>query len=172
MSTNPLFGASLTSSTAAAAAAAAALLSATSTTTTTTTTTTTMLPKQSAADRQEFLVFVKVLFKYLEKMQLSLLKRHCKAVVADCTRRNRREQDSSDAAATTTTTTATITATFSLSCEIKVRLRHAVGEIHWARVQRCYEMLCAKRLSSQVASVLQQQQQQQFQRNAAILRHL
>lgn len=75
-------------------------------------------------ERQPFLIFVKVVFRYLKRMNASsTLLARVKSVVAECTLRNRQ----GDVDYTP------------LQPAVERRLRQSLGEIHWARAELCYE---------------------------------
>jgi len=84
---------------------------------------------QSNSDRQKFLLFIKIFFKYIEKTKMESIRRRAKAIIAECTYRNRQGDPEY----------------MPLQDSIERRLRECVGEIHWSRALRCYEVFCARR---------------------------
>ena len=84
---------------------------------------------QTSTDRNKFLLFIKIFFKYIEKTKMESIRRQAKAIVAECTYRNRQGDPEY----------------MPLQDAIETRLRHCVGEIHWSRAQRCYDVYCARR---------------------------
>ena len=84
---------------------------------------------RSNSDRQQFLLFIKIFFKYIEKAKLESIRRRAKAIIAKCTYRNRHGDPEY----------------IPLQAAIERRLQECVGEIHWSRAQRCYEVYCARR---------------------------
>ena len=80
-------------------------------------------------ERQSFLLLIKCLLKYLQKVNEHGLRLRVKAIVAESVKRNRNGD-----------------AQFSpLSDVIELLLRKCVGEVHWARAKLCVEVLCEKR---------------------------
>lgn len=75
-----------------------------------------------------FLVFVKILLKYVDRTNNPQLRRNAKAVVAECTRRNRM----GDAEYTP------------LQDAVERRLRISLGEVHWARAKQCFDTYVAR----------------------------
>ena len=75
-------------------------------------------------ERQRFLVFTKVLFKYLSKANVD--PRHAKLVVAKCIRENREGRS------------------LSLVDTLEFELRKSLGELHWYRANKCFNCYCAK----------------------------
>mmetsp|Transcript_17364 Transcript_17364/g.32946 ORF Transcript_17364/g.32946 Transcript_17364/m.32946 type:complete len:127 (-) Transcript_17364:59-439(-) len=84
---------------------------------------------QSNSDRQKFLLFIKIFFKYIEKTKMESIRRRAKVIIAECTYRNRHGDPEY----------------MPLQDAIERRLRECVGEIHWSRARRCYEVYCARR---------------------------
>ena len=80
-------------------------------------------------DRNKFVLFIKIFFKYIEKTKMESIRRRAKAIIAECTYRNRQRDPEY----------------MPLQDAIERRLRQCVGEIHWSRAQRCYEVYCARR---------------------------
>lgn len=85
--------------------------------------TTTRPPQVYLSERQSCLLFVKVLFKYLTKMSDASLQRRAKQVVARCIRQEASEP---------------------LSELVESELRQCIGEIHWTRARRFYQVYCRK----------------------------
>ena len=81
------------------------------------------------SDRQSFLLFVKVLLKYLEKVHEPHLRRQVKSIVAECVRRNRQGE----------------TNFTPLPDVIELLVRSCVGELHWKRARLCLDTLGEKR---------------------------
>lgn len=75
-------------------------------------------------ERQQFLVFTKVLFKYLAKANVD--PRHAKRVVAKCIRENREGRSAS------------------LVDTLEIELRKCLGELHWHRANKCFKAYCSK----------------------------
>lgn len=75
-------------------------------------------------ERQNCLLFVKVLFRYLAPVKP--LQKRVKLVVAKCIRRS--QQDKS----------------LSLVDMLELELRACIGEIHWSRAQKYYSDFCVK----------------------------
>lgn len=73
-------------------------------------------------ERKLFFAFVKVLLKYLEKTNDDSLRRRAKAIIAECTLRNR--NGDSDY--------------LCLQGAIERRLQQCLGPYHWDRAQVCY----------------------------------
>jgi len=80
------------------------------------------LMSQPQNERKMFLVFVKVLLKYLEKTNDDSLQTRAKAVIAECTMRNR--NGDSDY--------------LCLQAAVERRLQLCLGKWHWDRAQICY----------------------------------
>jgi hypothetical protein len=80
------------------------------------------------SDRQLCFLFVKILLKYTEKTADDRLQRRAKAVVADCTHRNRRGEADY----------------VPLPQAVQRRLRRSLGEVHWARAKRCFDVYCSR----------------------------
>ena len=81
------------------------------------------------SDRQSFLLFIKVLLKYLEKVPELNLRRQVKVIVAECVRRNRQGDQHF----------------VPLPDAIELLVRKCVGEFHWTRARLCLDTLCEKR---------------------------
>lgn len=81
------------------------------------------------SEREQFVVFVKILFKCLDLTGDSKLRPKAKAVVRECTRRNR--MGDSDYCP--------------LQDAVERRLRGTVGELHWARAKLYFDQYCQKR---------------------------
>lgn len=79
-------------------------------------------------ERQHFLVFTKVLFKYLERLNNPVLKSRAKAIIAECTQRNRMG----------------IPEYTPLMSAVERRLKQSLGEVHYARAQICYNSYLRK----------------------------
>mmetsp|Transcript_231 Transcript_231/g.477 ORF Transcript_231/g.477 Transcript_231/m.477 type:complete len:153 (+) Transcript_231:1250-1708(+) len=75
-------------------------------------------------ERQSFLVFTKVLFKYLSKAKVD--PKSAKLVVAKCIRENREGRS------------------VSLVDTLEMELRKCLGETHWHRANKCFHAYCAK----------------------------
>ena len=73
-------------------------------------------------------MFVKILLTYIERTNNPALRRTAKAIVADCTRRNRM----GEAAYTP------------LQQAVERRLRSSLGEVHWARAKQCFDSYVAR----------------------------
>uniref|UniRef100_A0A6S8HXC7 Uncharacterized protein n=1 Tax=Amphora coffeiformis TaxID=265554 RepID=A0A6S8HXC7_9STRA len=81
------------------------------------------------SDRQSFLLFIKVLLKYLEKVNEPQLRRQVKSIVAECVRRNRQGNKNFTP----------------LPGVIELLVRSCVGDLHWKRARLCLDTLCEKR---------------------------
>jgi len=75
-------------------------------------------------EQQRFLVFTKVLFKYLSKADVD--PKSAKLVVAKCIRENRQGRS------------------ISLVDALEVELRKCLGETHWHNAKICFHAYCAK----------------------------
>lgn len=73
-------------------------------------------------ERKMFLVFVKVLLKYLEKANDDSLRKRAKSIISECTARNR--NGDSDY--------------LCLQAAVERRLQQILGKWHWDRAQICY----------------------------------
>lgn len=83
---------------------------------------------QPPNERQHFLLFTKVLFKYLERLNNLVLKSRAKAIIAECTQRNRMG----------------IPEYTPLMSAVERRLKQSLGEVHYARAQICYNSYLRK----------------------------
>ena len=83
----------------------------------------------TSTDRTNFVLFIKIFFKYIEKTNMESIRRRVKAIIAECTYRNRHGDPEY----------------IPLQDAIETRLRQCVGEIHWSRAQRCYDVYCARK---------------------------
>lgn len=84
-------------------------------------------PRRALTEREQFLVFVKILFKCLKQAQEDRISRQAQTIVFECTRRNRRGEHG-----------------FSpLQSAVEKHLRTVVGERYWMRAQLYYEQYCA-----------------------------
>ena len=83
---------------------------------------TTSTSPQAPNERKMFFAFVKVLLKYLEKANEDSLQKRAKAIIAECTMRNR--NGDSDY--------------LCLQGAIERRLQQSLGAYHWDRAQLCY----------------------------------
>lgn len=83
---------------------------------------------QHLTERQLFLVFVKILFRYMDHTKLISLRRRTREIVKECTARHRQEK-----------------ASMPLQATIEERLRDTIGHLHWARAQECYTVYCLQR---------------------------
>mmetsp|Transcript_10433 Transcript_10433/g.20006 ORF Transcript_10433/g.20006 Transcript_10433/m.20006 type:complete len:213 (-) Transcript_10433:125-763(-) len=91
---------------------------------------------QPQNERKMFLVFVKVLLKYLEKVNDDSLRKHAKAIIAECTVRNR--NGDSDY--------------LCLQGAVERRLQQNLGRWHWDRAQICYHRFLERcRMPSTIA---------------------
>ena len=79
-------------------------------------------PPKAPNERKMFFAFVKVLLKYLEKAEANTLRNRAKAIIAECTVRNR----NGDADY------------LCLQGAIERRLQQSLGPYHWDRAQLCY----------------------------------
>jgi len=85
--------------------------------------------RRSLTEREKFLIFVKILFKFLDQTADPRLKPRAKAVVTECTRRNRL----GDSEYTP------------LQDAVERRLRHSVGEFYWTRAKLYFDSYCQRR---------------------------
>ena len=83
---------------------------------------------RTSNDRNKFFLFIKIFLKYIEKTKLVSIRHRAKAIITDCTYRNRLGDPDCTP----------------LQDAINFKLRILVGEIHWCRVQRCYDAYCRK----------------------------
>lgn len=83
---------------------------------------TTVTTPQAPNERKMFFAFVKVLLKYLEKTNDDSLRKRAKAIISECTFRNR--NGDSDY--------------LCLQGAIERRLQQSLGPYHWDRAQVCY----------------------------------
>lgn len=79
-------------------------------------------------ERQQFLIFVKILLKYIDRTNNPQLRIRAKAVVAECTQRNRMGD----------------TDYMPLQDAVERRLRVSLGEVHWARAKLCFDTYVAR----------------------------
>lgn len=77
---------------------------------------------QPPNERERFLLFTKVLFKYLERLNDPSLKMRAKTTIAKCTMRNRMG----------------ISEYVPLTTVLEHRLKQSLGEVHYVRAQTCY----------------------------------
>lgn len=84
--------------------------------------------RRPLTERERFVVFVKILFKSLEHSDPRLRPR-AKAVVTECTRRNRLGDANY----------------MPLQPAVEIRLRRTVGEVHWERAQAYYQQYCVRK---------------------------
>jgi hypothetical protein len=84
--------------------------------------------RRSLSETEKLVMLVKIVLKCLDKSGDPTLKSKVKAIVADCTSRNRM----GDPAYTP------------LRDACKIRLRRTVGELHWSRVKRLYSRYCLR----------------------------
>jgi len=80
-------------------------------------------------EREKFLLFVKVIFRYLEKSNNKRLHQQAKAIVFECTRRNRMG-DSNYA---------------SLRDAVETRLRYLLGDDAWTCICYSFQGYCQRR---------------------------
>ena len=86
------------------------------------------LQGRGLTERQQFLIFVKILLKYIDRTNNPQLRRAAKAVVAECTRRNRMGD----------------TDYMPLQAAVERRLRTTLGEVHWTRAKLCFDTYVAR----------------------------
>lgn len=77
-------------------------------------------------ERERFLLFVKVLFRYLEKTNNHRMRQRAKTIVSECTRRNRMGDMNYSP----------------LKEAVENRLKDVLGEEFWARIQEYFEYIC------------------------------
>ena len=85
--------------------------------------------RRDLTEQERFLIFVKILFKCLEKSEDPRLKPRAKAVVTECTRGNRMGD----------------TNYMPLQDAVERRLRRHVGEQHWTRAKLYYDQYLIRR---------------------------
>jgi len=85
--------------------------------------------RRPLGEREKFLLFVKVIFRYLEKTNNQRLHQQAKAIVYECTRRNRMG-DSNYA---------------SLRDAVEVRLRLLLGDDAWTCICYSFQGYCQRR---------------------------
>lgn len=105
------------------------------------------LPRAASSDevmkRKRFLVFMKVLLKCLKRSSDLSLHTQAKAIIADCTQRNRcRDPDFCP-----------------LPESVEQRLRPIVGEAQWNRAAACLDLYLEKRREDYVARIRDSHQQ-------------
>jgi hypothetical protein len=83
-------------------------------------------PTTCLTSRQQCLLFIKVLLRYLARAGIVSLQIKVKHVLAKCIQRNQRDKS------------------IDLADLVEEEVRRCIGEIHWARAQRCYDKVCAK----------------------------
>ena len=83
-------------------------------------------PSHSLGEREKFLLFIKIMFQYLERSGKLLLRQRAKAVVAQCIRRNRDGDEHY----------------IPLKESVEKRLRPLIGPLVWARVEVFCEFSC------------------------------
>ena len=107
----------------------------------------------SKKSQKDFLLFIKILLKCLSATQNHVLKDRTKAIVSECTKRNRLGDP----------------AYMPLQKAVEIRLRPLVGENLWTRAQNYVQSYHNKQpqLAQRAAQVRQQQRQQQLMRMAA-----
>eukprot|EP00977_Amphora_coffeiformis_P004259 scaffold898_cov168-Amphora_coffeaeformis.AAC.4 len=79
------------------------------------------------SDRQRCLLFVKILLKYLSKVNLVHLRNRTKHVVLRCVHENRRGMSSDP-----------------LVDMLEYEIRQCIGDVHWNRAQRGLAMYCTR----------------------------
>jgi hypothetical protein len=84
--------------------------------------------RRSLSETEKLVVLVKIVLKCLDRSGDPTMKSKVKAIVADCTSRNRM----GDPAYTP------------LRDACKIRLRRTVGELHWSRVKLLYSRYCLR----------------------------
>lgn len=88
----------------------------------------------SLTDRQRFALFVKVLFKYIERLNSLSLKLRAKAIIAECTQLNRLG----------------VAGYTPLMSAVERRMKESLGEIHWERAQICMNSYIRKRATQTI----------------------
>jgi len=83
---------------------------------------------RALTERQQFVIFVKILLKYVERTNNPQLQRTAKAVVAECTRRNRMGDVDY----------------MPLQAAVERQLRVSLGELHWSRAKLCFDTYVAR----------------------------
>jgi hypothetical protein len=84
---------------------------------------------RAITEREQFLLFIKILLKFIEQAGNPRLRQHAKAVVGECTRRNRMgDMDY-----------------VPLQDAVEMRLRNVVGDITWTRAKLYVDHYVAKR---------------------------
>ena len=83
-------------------------------------------PAHSIGEREKFLLFIKIMFQYLERSGKSLLRQRAKNVVTKCIRRNRVGDENY----------------IPLKESVEKHLRPLVGPLVWSRVEIFCELSC------------------------------
>jgi len=89
------------------------------------------------SEREHFVIFIKILFKCIEQSDDQNLRLKAKAIVNECTRRNRMGDSSYTP----------------LQDAVERRLKKMVGELYWARAKLCFEHYCRRKGLRTVAAV-------------------
>ena len=97
--------------------------------------------------KEKFLVFTRVLIKYLEQKDPNL-HRQAKAIIKDCAERNKRQEPGYT----------------SVTASMKTRLRQLVGENYWKRAEAYLKHYLEQRASSSSSQQAQQARQKQIAR--------
>lgn len=97
--------------------------------------------QSSLSDRQRFVLFVKVLFKYIERLNSPSLQARAKAIIAECTQLNRMG----------------VPGYTPLMSAVERRMKESLGEVHWNRAQTCMNSYIRKRAiqSIKASAILQ-----------------
>ena len=85
-------------------------------------------PPTMKSEREHFLLFTKVLFKYLDRLNKPGLKTRAKIIIAECTQRNRMGMPGYTP----------------LMSAVERRLKQSLGEVHYAHAQMCYHNVLRK----------------------------
>lgn len=85
--------------------------------------------RRAITEREQFLLFIKILLKFIEQTGSPRLRQHTKAVVGECTRRNRMGDIDY----------------VPLQDAVEVRLKNVVGDLTWARAKLYVDHYIAKR---------------------------
>lgn len=93
--------------------------------------------RRNLSERELFFVFVKILFRVLEKTGNMQLRAQAKAIVQECTKVHRMG----------------LMGNISLQELVETRLRRTVGELYWSRSKHLFNRFCRKELLKTMAAV-------------------
>ena len=93
--------------------------------------------RRMLSEREQFVVFVKILFKCIEQSDDQNLRLKAKAIVNECTRRNRMGDSNYTP----------------LQDAVERRLKKIVGELYWARAKLSFDHYCRSKGLRSLAAV-------------------